>query len=307
LRLRLKPWLLLLSIAVLVAVVAYIVARREKGRFIRSDADMVGLLPQRDMTTVFLNADVLRRAKLLGLLQASVAGQDGDYQQFVRDTGFDYARDIDVLAARGDARQIFFVIRGKFEWARLQDYAARHGGNCSTAFCKVPTTRAGRWASYLRIQSDVIGLAVSNDPADVLLLSPRPIENAPALPSEPVWVSLGHSLLSDNKDLPLPVRIFAVAVQSADSVTLSMGARGQGSGNFELRLRAVCQNAAVANTIRNQLEIDTKMLRLELERERQRPSRSDLTGLLSAGAFSQAGNSVVGVWPVYSELVNSFQ
>jgi hypothetical protein len=307
LRLRLKLWLVaVLLMAAVVAVVVY-VARRQQHRFVQSDADMVALLPHRDMTTAFLNVHVLRRAKLLTLLQGSRLGQEGDYQQFVRDTGFDYARDIDVLAARGDGQQIFFVIRGTFDWSRLRAYAGQHGGSCDTVFCKVPTSRPGRWASYLSIQPDVIGLALSSDPANVLLLSPRRIENAPAIPPQAVWVSVGHSVISDPKDLPLPLRIFAVAMQSAESITLSVDAGEKGGSDLELRLRAICQNAAVADTTRNQLEIDTKLLKIELEREHQQPSRADLTGLLTAGVFTRAGNAVVGTWPVHQELVRSLQ
>jgi hypothetical protein len=306
LRFRIKPWLTLSAIALLVAVIAYLV-RFEQRRFVRTSAEMVAILPHRDLTTVFLNVDVLRRAKLLGLLHTSKAEQDHDYEQFVRETGFDYARDIDVLVARGNEQQIFFVIRGNFDWRRLRDYARRHDGSCDTSFCKAPTGRPGRWASYLSIQPDVIGLSVSGDPADVLLLSPRRIDNAPAIPTQPVWVSVAHSLLADPKGLPLPLRLFATAVQAADSVTLLIGSAGRASNDFELRMQALCRNAAAADTVRSQLEIDTKMLKIELEREHRRPSRGDLSGLLTSGTFWLSGNKVIGNWPIHQELLQTLQ
>lgn len=305
-RLRIKPWLALLLIALAVALVAYLV-RRAQQRIVQSDAQMIALLPHRDFATAFLNVAVLRQARLLTILQASRPEQDLDYRQFVRDTGFDYTQDIEAVAGRGNEQQVFLVIRGKFDWTRLRQYAPRHGGSCNETFCQVPTTRPGRWASYLSIQADVVGLAVSGDPADVLLLSPRRVENAPAIPSAPVWVSLPHSLLSDPKDLPLPIRLLALAVQSADRVTLSAGPGGRGSRDFRLRLEAVCQNAAVADTARTQLEIDTKLLKMELQREHQQPSRADLTGLLTEGAFRQSGNAVIGGWPLYREFLEHLQ
>lgn len=273
---------------------------------------MVALLPRRDMTTVFVDAGLLRRANLLTLLQAPGRVQEHDYQQFVRDTGFDYTRDVDAMAARGNGQQLFLVARGDFDWTRLKEYAARHGGGCDNAFCKVPTDRPGRWASYLQIQPGAIGLALSADPADVLLLSPRKIENAPAVPPQPVWITLPHALLADpqlagSESMPLPLRIFVLTLQSADSATVSLGLGAQGSQDFELRLDAQFQNAAAADTTRAQLEIDTRLLKLELERERQQPSRADLTGLLTSGTFFQAGNVVIGRWPVHPELLKSLQ
>lgn len=305
-RLRIQPWLAVLLIGITVGVIAYF-ARRDQHRVVHSDADMVALLPHRDLTTAFLNVDVLRRAKLLNLFQASTPEQEHEYRQFVQETGFDYTRDIDVLTARGNEQQIFFVIRGKFDWTRLRSYAKGRGGSCNSAFCQVPTDRAGRWASFLNIQTDVIGLAVSADPADVLLLSPRKVEKAPAIPAQPVWVSVAHSVLADPKGLPLPLRIFALAMQSAESVTLSIGPGAKGGSDFELRMEAVCQNAAIADTSRNQLEIDTGLLKIELQREGERPSRADLTGLLTSGKFWQSGNRVIGSWPVHQELLKSLQ
>lgn len=305
-RFRIKPWLVLPAIALLVAAVTYLV-RFEQRRFVRTSAEMVALLPHRDLTTIFLNLDVLRRAKLLNMLHTSKAEQDHDYEQFVRETGFDYSRDIDILVARGNEQQIFFVIRGNFDWGRLRDYARRHGGSCDAAFCKAPTGRPGRWASYLSIQPDVIGLAVSGDPADVLLLSPRRIDNAPAIPSQPVWVSVAHSLLTDPKDLPLPLRLFATAVQAADSVILSIGSAEMPANDYELRMEALCRNAAAANAMRNQLQLDTSMLKIELERERRQPSRGDLSGLLTSGTFWQSGNKVIGNWPIHPEFLQNLQ
>jgi hypothetical protein len=306
LRLRIKPWLAVLLIAVAAGLVAYLVRRRQH-RYAETDAEMVALLPHRDLSTVFVNVSVLRRAGLLSLLQTSRAEQDVDYRQFVRETGFDYTRDIEAIAARGSAQQVFLVIRGKFDWIRLREYAAHHGGSCNDTFCQALTTRPGRWASYLRIQSDMVGLAVSGDPADVLLLSPRKVEHAAAIPSAPLWVSLPHSVLSDPKELPLALRLFALAVQSADSVVLSAEPGKESSGDFSLRMEAVCPNAAIADTARTQLEIETKLLNMELQRERQHPSRADLTGLLTAGSFRQSGKAVIGSWPVYRDFLQHLQ
>jgi hypothetical protein len=306
LQVRIKPGLILLLIAAAVTLIAYL-ARRERDRFIDTDAQMVALLPRREGVTVFLDIRALRRAGLLNLLQSSKPVQDVDYQQFVRETGFDYTRDIEALAARGNGQQTFLVIRGRFDWTRLREYALHQGGTCNGAFCQSPGTRPGRWASYLRIQSDVVGLAVSGDPADVLLLSPRKVNNAPPVPPDPVWVSLSNSVLPNANGLPLPLRLFALAVQPAQRVVITAGPDRNGRSDFQLNLQAVCPNAAVADTMRTQLEMDTKLLKMELVREHRQPSASDLTGLLTAGVFREVGNTVAGSWPLRRELLNSLQ
>ncbi len=302
---------MLILLALVLAAVTYFL-RREQRRLVRSSADMVALLPKRDMITVFVDAGVLRQAKLLTILQGSGAVADGDYQRFVRNTGFDYTKNVEALAARGNQQQIFMVVRGSFDWTRLREYAGSHGGGCNTAFCKVPTSQSGRWASFLQIQPDMMGLAVSTDPADVLLLSPRRVEGPPEIPPQPVWVTLPHSALADpqiaaSKSIPLPLHIFALTIQAAESATLSIGPGAPDAADYQLRLDATFQNAAGAESTRNQLEIDTKMLKIELEREHQKPSRSDLTGLLTGGTFYQSGNSVIGQWPVHTELLKSLQ
>jgi hypothetical protein len=306
LRFRAKPWLLVLLIGVCAGLAAYLM-RRARPPVITSDAEMVALLPRRDLATVFLNVSVLRQAGLLNLIQASRPAQDSDYLQFIRDTGFDYARDIERIAARGTEGQIFLLVRGRFDWARLREYASRHGGTCNEKFCQAPTAHAGRWASFLQVQSDMAGIALSADPADVLLLSPRKIERPAEIPNAPLWVSLPHAVLSDTKSLPVPMRLFALALQSADSVVIMAEQTAGGSSDLEVRLRAVYENTAAAHTIRTQLEMDTKLLRMELEREHQHVSEGDLTGLLTSGIFEQSGSAITGRWPLRREFLKALE
>jgi hypothetical protein len=72
-------------------------------------------------------------------------------------------------------------------------------------------------------------------------------------------------------------------------------------------LDAVCPNKVTADTIRNQLELQTKLLKLELARERQQPNPADLTGLLTAGSFQVVNRHVIGTWPVRNELLKTLQ
>jgi hypothetical protein len=76
---------------------------------------------------------------------------------------------------------------------------------------------------------------------------------------------------------------------------------------FDVRLDAQCPSEPTAEVTRNQLEIQTKMLRLELARERQQPNPADLSGLLTSGTFQIVDKHVIGNWPVSRELLKTLQ
>ena len=276
-------------------------------RFVRSHADMVALLPQGDWTVFFADFALLRRAGILKVLAGSKASEDAEYRSFVQETGFDYTRDIESLAGATDGAQVFFIVRGNFSWSRLRHYAIGHGGGCNGDFCDVPTSRPGRWASFLPIQGNVIALAVSTDKTAAYQLSPRRDRTVPPIPKQPVWVKVAHTLLEHPESLPPMAQIFAISLAPADTVVFSLGPSGNQEAPYTLELDAECATAARANVVLGQMQTETKMLRAALAREHQQVSRADLTGLLASGAFLEQGTRVVGKWPVYRELVASLQ
>ncbi|MDQ2775235.1 MAG: hypothetical protein M3Y57_10025 [Acidobacteriota bacterium] len=305
-RIRLKPWLFFVLLAAIVAL-AVLSIERFRYRVVHSDSDLVALLPQTTATRFFVDLDALRRAHVLRVLAATKPAEENDYRQFVQATGFDYTRDADTIAGSADSNQIFIALRGRFDWGRLARYAITHGGSCESSYCKLPTTRPGRWASFRSIQPDVIGLALSADPAAASSFVPTRRAHRKPIPTDPVWIRPAPSLLSDPASLPLPARILAISLQFADEVTLSLGPSTSTSAPFELKLVAVYPSPAMADTTRSQLEIDTKMLKLELAREHQQPNPADLTGLLVSGTFQVVKDEVLGVWPIKQELLNRLQ
>ena len=305
-RIRLKPSVFLPLIAALISLVLFCI-HRVQTRFVRTDADLVALLPRRDLTTFFVNVELLRRSNLLRLLSAPKASEESDYRRFVRETGFDYSRDIDVLAGESDDEQWFLLLRGRFDWGKLRSYASAHGGSCGGDVCKLPASRPGRWISFMQLQPNVLGVAINASPLAVQALAARKIDHPPPLPTQPVWVRVAHYLLSDPKSLPLPVQIFVMALESADEVTLSADLDPENRNQFQLRMEAQCRNGAIADTARKQLEIQTKMLALGLERQHQQPNPADLSGLLIAGRFQVAGKELIGTWPLRRELLEKLQ
>ena len=99
--------------------------------------------------------------------------------------------------------------------------------------------------------------------------------------------------------LPVPVRIFAISLQFANRVLLSLDSDVKSGSAFSLRLDAQCPNRATAEAIKAQLDLETRALRMELAREREKPSSADITGLLIAGTFQVANNQVIGTWPIH--------
>jgi len=192
-------------------------------RFVRSNIDLVKQLPPGDFTRFYADLGALRKAGLLHLLTGANPIQEKDYREFVRQTQFDYARDLDAIAGASDGEQLFFLIRGRFDWDKFKQYVVARGGTCRSQSCAVPTSKSGYWANLVRLQPGVAGLAISahSAAADTLRREAPPTDEG--APSNPVWVSVSKTLLTKPESLPLAMRALAISLQAADSVILSLG------------------------------------------------------------------------------------
>lgn len=244
---------------------------------------------------------------MLRFMVGSKTTEEPSYTNFVRETHFDYTRDVDAVAGAANQEGVFFVVRGRFDWDRLRRYAADHGGGCKDGLCTAPTSRVGQWASFLSIQPDVLALAVSRSASAARALTHRTNTDPQSMPSEPVWVSVSPGVLRNPASLPAGARIFAISLQSAESVLLALGPSRSTGAAFELDLDAQFSSAAAADTARAQLELDTKMLKMELAREHEQPNPANLTGLLVAGTFQVLDTRLLGRWPVRRELLESLE
>jgi hypothetical protein len=301
---RSKPWLIFAALAALIAALLW-GTNLYRHRFIRTDRDLFRFLPRGDATVFFVNVAALRRAGLLETLAGASKMEDAEYRAFVGQTRLDYRRDIDAIAGSADRGRICFIVRGRFDWGKLRAYARSRGGACTGAMCEAPASDAGRWASFVEIQPDALGLALSADRDAAKALLPPGREVGEELPNRPIWARISPAALKNPADLPVALRIFAISLQFANPVVLSLGLRE--SDGFSLELDAQCANAAMAATIRDQLILDTKMLTLELAREHVQPNAADLTGLMTAGSFQVVDKRVVGTWPVRKELLKALE
>jgi hypothetical protein len=103
------------------------------------------------------------------------------------------------------------------------------------------------------------------------------------------------------------MRVLAISLQSADSVILSLGPAVDKESAFAIDLDASYSVEPSAETARAQLEIQTRMLKLGLQRAHREPDPADLTGLLTAGTFQRVRKQVTGSWPVRRELLKTLE
>ncbi len=202
-----------------------------------------------------------------------------------------------------------FLLRGRFDRRQLSRYAAARGGSCDSDSCRTPAITPGRWASFALLQSDLLALSVGpkgSEPASRSTVRARGKFASPS--ADPVWVELGRQVLQKPADLPLPLQILAISLQSADPVVLSVGATGQDEARaFLLKLDAQFPNQAAADTIRKQLELETKSLSLALARQNHRADPKDFTGLLASGTFQVADRHMLGRWLIQPELLHAIE
>ncbi len=296
---RLKTWLLIAA-AVIIIAAAFFGISFYRHRFVRHNADVVRLLPPGDLTIVYADIGLLRRAGLLGLLANIKLAPDREYAGFIHQTGFDYTRDLDAIVIATDTTQSFLIGRGRYQWDKLREFALSHQGSCEADSCQVPATTPGRWVNFLTVQPDVLAVAVSPSQTAADNLRPPGRRLQEQIPNAPVWAKLSHALLTTPAGLPLSVQIFAIALQSAESVTLS-------ADPSSVHLKAHFANTAAAATARTQLQIETRTLTAALTRNNEKIDRATAAGLLTAGAFQVAGTDCVGEWPIYPELIRALQ
>ena len=295
---RLKLWLSLAAVIAIAAVLFGINFYRH--RFVRRNHDLVHLLPPGDLNLMYADIGLLRHAGLLGILANIKVASDQEYDAFIRETGFDYTRDLDAIIIAAEPTRTFLIGRGRFHWDKLEAFARSHQGSCESDSCRVPATTPGRWVNFLSVQPDVLAVAVSANPTEADNLRPPGRRLQEQIPDAPVWAKLSHALLTDPAGLPIPVQIFAIGLQSAESVTLS-------AEPASVHLKAHFPNGAAADTARRQLEIETKTLTTALTRNNEKIDRASLAGLLTAGSFQVIDTDLFGLWPIYPQLIRALQ
>jgi hypothetical protein len=134
--------------------------------------ELLALLPADASAVIFLDFEELRHAPFMTELYewAPKPVSDADYAQFVKDTGFDYERDLDRIAfamrGKGQDSRIFAIADGKFDRAKISSYAVRSGAvekNGQREIYSVPSSGTAKKISFLFLTKDRIAITDDAD------------------------------------------------------------------------------------------------------------------------------------------------
>jgi hypothetical protein len=259
-------------------------------------------MPAHDAMVAYIDFSQLRRAGILRLLDGSKAGEDPEYQNFVRQTQFDYQEDLDSAMVAFAPTGRFLLVQGRFDWKSLHTYVESQDGTCFNSFCRMTGSTPDRRISFFPVRSNLMALAVSPDESAALRLESAAAGPDPQVPAAPVWLSIPTSVLKSSDSLPAGTRIFARSMEQAEAVTLAFAPEGRG---LAARLDVRCRNERDAADLASQLTHTTSLLRETMEREHQKPNPADLSGVLTSGAFRTEGRRVLGYWPIEPAFVQN--
>lgn len=284
--------------AVLFAAAYFIFRDRGPG----SPTELASYLPDKEGTLLYADVDAMRKAGILGMLAGSKSNEDPDYKDFVLQTGFDYRHDLDALAATFRSDQVFFAIRGHFDWDKLVTYAKKRGGSCKDSYCVTDGSKPLRRISFHKLRSNLMGMAVSPDDMAAYQIAKGASKVNPFSPDAPMWALVPSAVLKEANSLPAGTQAFALALEKADRAIFSIAPDGD---HLKVLVNVTCKNADAASDLLVQLENTTNLLRRMLARENRTANPQDLSGVLVAGTFHRDDRKVYGEWPLQRAFVES--
>ena len=295
-----RPWQLILLIALLCgAALGGIVWYRSRAL---TPAASLRRMPMEDSLVLWIDFAALRGDGLLQLLDGAKAGQDPEYQTFVRQTRFDYMHDLDSAMVAFAPTGNFFLVKGRFDWKSLRNYVEQESGACLNSFCRANGSGPDRRISFFPVHRNLMAMAASPDAWAAFRLANARRGPDPPVPDAPVWLAFPGSLLKSNRNLPDGARLFARSMENALSVTISFAPQGDRlSARLEVRSASDREAASVAA----QLTEATRLLRSLLARENLEPNLADPSGVLAAGAFQAEGGHRTGVWTIAREFIQN--
>jgi len=295
---RIKAWLFILCIVAACGAAVWGVVEY-RGRAI-APAELMKRLPSQDALLLYIDFSALRRAGLLQLLDGSKLGQEPEYESFVRDTDFNYVQDLDSALAAFAPTGKYILAKGRFDWKALRDYVKAQHGECYNSLCQMGGSTPDRKISFLPVQTGLMAMAVSPDATAALRMELAEAGAPTPVPDAAVWLLLPPSILKSQDSLPDGTRQFAKSVEDAKSVTLGFAPEGS---RLAAHLNVLCrsdQDAALTATVLTKL---TEVLRKLIDQVGQKPSASDISGVLAAGSFQSKGSRVFGYWPIERAFV----
>jgi hypothetical protein len=146
-----KPLVWLIAAAILICAFAGGGFLWLRARALRPEA-LLKRLPTRGALVAYVDFDALRKAGVMRLLDGAKTPEDAEYTAFVRQTGFDYKRDLDAAMVSFAPGGKFLLLRGRFEWSKLKEYAASTEGECDPSVCHMTGSTPERRISFFLLR-----------------------------------------------------------------------------------------------------------------------------------------------------------
>lgn len=256
---------------------------------------MLACLPPGDAPVLYVDVGLLRQTGILEQLAGKPGAEEADYRQFVEASGFDYRRDLDAALVGWKHGTAFFVLRGRFDQERLENYVRNNGGLCARSFCSLPGSVPERRISFQPLGRRVMALSAGADAMGAATIRERASQPAFDPPSGPLWISLPASSFQANPDLPLGLNILFESLEGAQRAVLTLEVHADG---FALVLKAPCESSAKAKAIADRLTSATAGLKELIARSGRAPESSSPVAALSGGTFRAEQATVQGSWPL---------
>jgi hypothetical protein len=260
-------------------------------------------MPLRDALVLYIDFSELRRGGILSLLlDGSKVGEEPEYQAFVQQTEFDYKQDLDAALVAFAPDGKFMLVRGRFEWKSLFNYAWSQGGRCNNTFCRMPGSTSGRLISFFPVQGNLMALAVASDDSAAMRMSGASPGPEPEIPNAPLWLSIPPSVVKSGQKLPDSTLVFARSLERAEAAILAVVPEGK---RYAAKLDVRCSNDQDAALMQSELTKAAAALRKMLELDRQKPDPLGFPAFLAGGSFRNEGRRVFGYWPIEVAFVRN--
>lgn len=175
-----RTWIGLAGTILLLSSVAFYAYRRWGGDDSAAREGTLAAMPAGASTVVYADFAELRQSPFAAELYswAPHPQVDADYAQFLRDTGFDYERDLDRVAIaaikHGQDTTRFAVADGRFDRKKIGAYVAQSGTRETRGgreIFSVPTSGSSRKISFTFLRKNRIAMT---DAADLAVLVSQP-------------------------------------------------------------------------------------------------------------------------------------
>ncbi len=167
-----RGWFGLVAAALLLGAAAFYGYQRRNAQSSSARNNVLGLMPADASAVLFADFAELRTSRFVAQLfaWAPKPQADPDYVQFLKETGFDYERDLDRIAIgfvkHAQDSTLFAVADGKFERQKISDYAVKTGSvtrSGTRQIFSVPLTGSTKKIAFTFLRNDRIALTDGRD------------------------------------------------------------------------------------------------------------------------------------------------